>query len=294
MINGSDYTNGNSLDNSSNLAPTTLTDAAEAQPSHDLSDVDDILDAHEQRQQQQLHPSASPSPSFVPIALALERHESVRKRAKRAPPPQQPKSKRKVPSDTTKITAVTPDHKENVAYSRTRFSGPTFSTIPEPNDDSEYEDKPVGPSRKRRRGVPLQYKPDKDGEENQTSSTVHVNVPNIVEDDSGSPSTTTISVDNQNELNADSGSSTTASTAIVGVGKTREKVTITQLENGRWTCPRDDCYHTTDTPHDMSRHLATLAHRKKEFTCRKCKKTFTREDSLKRHKGTRCTGTCYR
>lgn len=168
------------------------------------------------------------------------------------PPPQQPKLKWKVHSDTTKITAITPKHKGNIASSLTRFSGLTFLVSPEPNDNSEYEDKPVGPLRKRHRGIPLQNKPDKDGEENQTSSTVHVNLSNIVEDDSGSPSTTTVSADNQNELDANSGSSTTALTTIVGVGKTREMVTITQLENSWWTCPRDDCYHTTDTPHDMS------------------------------------------
>lgn len=288
----------NSLWNLPNLAvaPTMLTDmeseVTESHPAlHDPSDMKDvILNAHEQ-QQQRRHSSPFHPQSSIPLgptALALGRNEPAHKGAKRAPPPQQPKSKPRARRNSNKITTVSLKPKWKVTYRRTRFSGPTISTSPEPaDDDSEYEDEPVGPSRKRRRRTLRHNKPIKDEEELQASfnlspATVPVDQPNIIGGDSRSPST--IPVGNQNEP----GPSATATTAVVEVGKKRERVTITQLNNGRWTCPRDNCFHTTDKAHDMGRHLETLAHRTKEFMCKRCGGTFTRGDALKRHAISRC------
>lgn len=189
------------------------------------------------------------------------------------------------------MATSTLEPKGKVAARRTRSSGPITSPAPEPEDEdedggSEYEDVPVGPSRKRGRRAPPQA--EQDGEEKQTGSgstatTVLGDPQNRVEADSASASTINVAI------NADSGPSTAAMTTIVEVvGRTVQKVEIT-LKNGRWRCPYDGCSHTSDKSHDMGRHLAKLDHRKKDLECKRCKTTFTRPDALKRHVKSRCT-----
>lgn len=289
--------NRNSLGDLSNLAlaPTELElEITGTQPSvhfGDLSDTDDdVSSAHTQQQ----HPSPFLSQSLIPLgatALALARNEPAPKRAKRAPPPQKPKPKQKARSSNKKLATSTLEPKGKVAARRTRSSGPITSPAPEPEDEdedggSEYEDVPVGPSRKRGRRAPPQA--EQDGEEKQTGSgstatTVLGDPQNRVEADSASASTINVAI------NADSGPSTAAMTTIVEVvGRTVQKVEIT-LKNGRWRCPYDGCSHTSDKSHDMGRHLAKLDHRKKDLECKRCKTTFTRPDALKRHVKSRCT-----
>ena len=251
------------------------------QPSPDRSDY--LLGVNEQQQQQQQQQSPFPSQSFVPpgeTALALE--EPAHKGAKRAPPPQPPKTKRKPRNKAT----VTLKAKGKVVPRHPRFSRPTISTTPEPDDGSEYEDVPTGPSWKRRR---RQNNSSEDAAGQQasskpTSTTVVADLQSKVED---SPSTSTIPVGNQNEH---SQSSTTATPKIVKVGKTQDEFTLTQNKNGQWTCPHNGCSHTTEKSHDMVRHLTTLAHRRKEHVCKQCGSSFTRCDALKRHKADRCVG----
>lgn len=159
---------------------------------------------------------------------------------------------------------------------RARSSGPTvvdvYSPTPEPEDyESEYEDEPAGPSRKRgRRSVPqIKRKQNEDAKPTPSSSRL-TSIPT-----------------------AELGPSSIATTTIVEVGKHKKRVEITQLKNGHWICPhREDegCLHTTDKSHDMGRHLETLAHLRKEWECKVCKQTFTRSDAHKRHVKGRCPG----
>ena len=224
----------------------------------------EITSALEQNKPAPNRTGLAPSP-LPETASALEQNRPAQKRARPSPSPPLPETalvleqtepsrkrakiaRQPKPRMGTYNNVTTVTHKPKGKSRRTRIDGPRLSMSPESEDGSEYED---------------------------NSTTVRV-------DHSKSPSTPTIPVSSSN---AGSGSSST--TAIVEVGRKREKVSIRLGKDG-WICPRDKCSHTTNTPHDMARHLQTLAHKKPEYVCKWCGRALTRSDALKRHMADRC------